>query len=297
MNLVMKLSSINTGDHLAADTSEFMTITIPFYQVDAFTERAFAGNPAAVMPLEKWLDDDILQQIAAENNLSESAFLVGSQGRYALRWFTPTTEVELCGHATLASAHILYSELGEDADILAFETLSGELQVSRRGSQLLLNFPAMFAAPQSEWPPSLIDGLKQQPLALMLDHRGRNYYAFYKTEADIRSLQPDMGLLAQLPYGVVVTAPGDTANFVSRYFAPGLGIPEDPVTGSIHCVLVPYWSEQLGIEECLAHQVSARGGVLHCRLLGQRVEIAGAGVTVIRGSFELNSDREEGASE
>ncbi len=265
-----------------------MTLHIPFFQVDAFSDQAFSGNPAAVMPLHQWLDSAVLQSIAAENNLSETAFLVGGEGHYQLRWFTPTIEVDLCGHATLASAHILMTELGDHADILLFETKSGELQVTRTEQRLTLNFPAAEASVLDSVPKALIQGLGATPESLMLDASGRNYYAVFRDETCVRSLVPDMGQLTKLEHGVVVTAPGDNSDCVSRYFAPGFGIPEDPVTGSIHCVLVPYWGKRLGHCEILAHQVSQRGGSLHCRLVEGRVEMTGDAITVIKGYFELD---------
>ncbi|MEN9225919.1 MAG: PhzF family phenazine biosynthesis protein [Thermostichus sp. HHBFW_bins_43] len=265
---------------------------IPFFQVDAFTQVRFGGNPAAVCLLSEGLPDPLLQNIAAENNLSETAFLLpqgsGSQGaalQYGLRWFTPTTEVDLCGHATLASAHVLFTQVHPQAEEVVFSTRSGRLQVRRRREQLVMDFPTQ---PMKPWPEALervTAALGVVPLEL---YRGGMGLAVLNSPQQVCQLQPDMAKIQALAStGLIVTAPGDEQDFVSRFFAPQLGIPEDPVTGSAHCLLIPYWARRLGKSELTAHQVSARRGELFCRDLGSRVEIAGQAVLVIAGEMWL----------
>ena len=269
-------------------------MSIPVYQVDAFTERPFAGNPAAVCPLnnesDAWPGDGLLQAVAAENNLSETAFLVGGDGRYKLRWFTPAAEVDLCGHATLASAFVLWEHLGEDASVLCFETRSGELRVSRDGRDMRMDFPARPPEP-CQAPRDLIQGmggLGDEPQAVLA---ARDYLVVYGSEAEVLALAPDMTALARLDrMGVIATAPGgdpDT-DFVSRFFAPKVGVPEDPVTGSAHCTLIPYWAERLGRDQLRARQVSARGGEVGCRLMGDRVAVSGRAVLVMEGTLHID---------
>lgn len=253
------------------------------FQVDAFTDRVFGGNPAAVVPLEHWLGDDILQAIAAENNLSETAFFVPTGDRYHLRWFTPTVEIALCGHATLASAHIVFTVLDPSRTSVEFETLSGILGVQRDGERLVMDFPSRPPVP-CETPDFVLAGLKLAP-EIVLQGTDKNYYAVYGSEAEVIGLTPDFTLLAHYPYGFAVTAPGENADFVSRYFVPAWGIPEDPVTGSSHCGLIPYWAERLGKTKLLAHQVSQRGGKLFCELQGERVRIGGQAVTYLTGTI------------
>jgi PhzF family phenazine biosynthesis protein len=257
---------------------------IPLFQVDAFTGRVFGGNPAAVCPLEAWLDDAKMQAIAAENNLAETAFFVEAGGHYDLRWFTPTTEVDLCGHATLATAHVLFSLLEEPGEMVAFETRSGRLTVSRDGKRLVMDFPALVPEP---WDPS--DALNAALGAAPAEVLGKvNCVAVYASEAEVRGLAPDIGLVAALPYeGVIVTAPGEAVDFVSRYFAPKCGIPEDPVTGSAHCELAPYWAKRLGRACLTARQVSARGGELDCEVKGDRILITGRAVTYLEGIIDV----------
>jgi PhzF family phenazine biosynthesis protein len=264
-------------------------ISLPIYQVDAFTSSLFGGNPAAVMPLENWLEDGVLQAIALENNLSETAFFVpapgGGANEYELRWFTPQAEIDLCGHATLATAHVLFHDLGAVGDILIFRSLSGELQVTREGDFLVLNFPTLSLQPCTQVPDALAAGLGAEP-ASVLEAGNGNYYAVFETENEVRQLTPDFSTLECLPKGVVVTAPGSGSNYdcVSRFFAPGIGIPEDPVTGSVHCALVPYWCGRLGKSKIHAFQASARGGELQCRLSGDRVLLAGKTVRYMIGT-------------
>jgi len=263
-------------------------VRIPLYQIDAFTDRPFGGNPAAVCPLERWLDDETLQGIARENNLSETAFFVekGTGGaRFHLRWFTPAAEVDLCGHATLATGYVLFNELGVEGDALRFDSRSGPLAVLRENGRLALDFPA--EAPASAEVPGLAAALGRAPEAMLASPSG-NAIAVYDSEAAVRALAPDFAAIAALDAkGVIATAPGESADFVSRYFAPRVGIPEDPVTGSAHCDLTPYWAERLDKTRLLAHQVSARGGVLYCRLAGDRVIIAGDAVKYLEGIIEI----------
>jgi PhzF family phenazine biosynthesis protein len=254
------------------------------YQVDAFTEKLFGGNPAAVVPLSSWPDDSLLQAIAEENNLSETAFFVPSQGRFQLRWFTPVEEVDLCGHATLATAHVLFEILGYSERVITFETRSGELFVEREEGRLRMNFPACPPVPQ-EIPETLARGLGQRPLELLV---ADDYLAVYDSEATVRSISPDYGLLSQLALrGVIVTAPGTGVDFVSRFFAPRFGIPEDPVTGSAHCELAPYWSVRLGKNILAARQVSKRGGDITCEVTANRVFLIGNAVTFMEAEITL----------
>jgi PhzF family phenazine biosynthesis protein len=257
------------------------------YQIDAFTDRVFQGNPAAVIPLDQWLEDGVLQSIAAENNLSETAFLVPQADRYHLRWFTPVQEVRLCGHATLASAFVIFTFLEPDRDAVQFETLSGQLRVKRLNELLVLDFPGY--EPQiCDLPIGLAEGLGKSPSQVFWTESDTNYYAVFDQEADLHQLQPDFARLAQLhPYGTVVTAPGDRSDFACRYFAPSYGIPEDPVTGSIHCALVPYWAKRLGKPQLVSRQVSARGGDLYCEWQGDRVTIGGKAVPFLIGEISL----------
>lgn len=257
---------------------------IPLYQIDAFTDRLFGGNPAAVCPLERWPTDDVMQKIAAENNLSETAFFVENGDHFDLRWFTPTAEVDLCGHATLATAHLLLNELEIGGDEVIFETRSGRLTVARDGDLLVMDFPAQ---PPEPWAanPALDDAMGLAPQAVLGHAR---CIAVYNDEAEVRSLAPDMSKLMGLPYrGVVATAPGDTADFVSRCFAPKNGIPEDPVTGSAHCELMPYWADRLGKNRLIARQISKRVGRLICELKGDRVLLSGRAVTYLEGVIDI----------
>jgi len=260
---------------------------IPIYQVDAFTGRVFAGNPAAICPLERWLPDATLASIAAENNLSETAYLVKAQSGYELRWFTPAVEVDLCGHATLASAWVLFHELGLLAPTISFHTKSGELVVERKGEMLEMDFPAR---PPQTVPvdPGLLRALGGNPKTVLA---ARDYLVEYETEAEIRDLKPDLGALAKVDrFAVIVTAKGQEVDFVSRFFAPARGVPEDPVTGSAHTTLVPYWAEKLNKDVLHARQISKRGGELYCQMRGDRVRIAGRAALFLRGEIVLNGN-------
>jgi PhzF family phenazine biosynthesis protein len=231
---------------------------ISYFEVLAFTNRQFAGNPAGVCLLEKeWLADELMQKIAAENNLAETAFLVERTNHFDLRWMTPTVEVDLCGHATLASAHVLFHHLGRKDDSVRFQSRSGELRVDKIENRLVLDFPAQPLS-QCEPPAKLTEGLRAKPHEVL---KGRDYFAIFDREEDVRAINPDFQVIAGLDaQGVIVTAPGNDCDFVSRYFVPGAGIPEDSVTGSTHCVLVPYWSKRLGKRELYARQISKLGG-------------------------------------
>lgn len=257
---------------------------LPIYQIDAFSSRLFHGNPAAVCPLEGWLSDETLQAIAAENNLSETAFFVDKDGRYHLRWFTPTVEVDLCGHATLAAAFVIFQHLSPSLQVVKFDTRSGLLLVERHNDRLRMDFPARPPTP-CEAPPELLSGLGSPPAAVL---RARDYLAVYDTEEQVHAIRPDFAALEKLPaLGVIATAAGRTSDFVSRFFAPTAGIPEDPVTGSAHCTLVPYWAARLGKQSLHALQVSRRGGELWCELAGDRVLIAGNAVEYLRGTIRV----------
>jgi PhzF family phenazine biosynthesis protein len=256
------------------------------YQVDAFSSKIFGGNPAAVCPLDTWLDDELLQAIAAENNLSETAFFVPTEQGFHLRWFTPVAEVSLCGHATLATAHVLFEILDYAKTNIAFTTLSGTLNVTRNGSMLLMDFPAV-PAQYCTAPAALLAGLGVHSEAVLA---ADDYFVVVADEATVRAIQPDFGKLAELDLrGVCVTAHGDDVDFVSRFFAPKFGIPEDPVTGSAHCTLAPYWAEKLGRNKLQARQISKRGGDIQCELKGNRVSLAGYAVTFMQAEILLPS--------
>jgi PhzF family phenazine biosynthesis protein len=255
------------------------------YQVDAFATRVFEGNPAAVCPLDGWLDDRVLQAIAEENNLSETAFFVATSRGFRLRWFTPVAEVDLCGHATLATAHVLFEILGHPERTVTFETRSGDLIVERTGGRLAMDFPAIPPQPCVA-PDALIAGLGRPPVEVFA---ADDYVAVFDSEAAIRDLSPDYARLRELDLrGVIATAPGDEVDFVSRFFAPKFGIPEDPVTGSAHCELAPYWASRLAKTVLSARQVSKRGGNVHCELVGSRVVLAGSAVTFMEAEIDVD---------
>lgn len=254
------------------------------YHVDAFATRVFEGNPAAVCPMEKWLDDGVLQAIAEENNLSETAFFVPNSKGFDLRWFTPVKEVDLCGHATLATAHVIFEVLGYAESVISFETRSGELFVKKHGASLQMDFPARPPISR-EIPDVLIQGLGVRPIEVL---SADDYLAVFDTESTIRAITPNHALLSQLDLrGVIVTAPGANVDFVSRFFAPNIGVPEDPVTGSAHCELAPYWASKLGRNKLSARQVSKRGGNLACEVSGNRVLLSGSAVTFMEAVIAL----------
>ena len=261
---------------------------IPIYKVDAFSDQIFGGNPAAVCPLEFWFSDEILQKIAAENNLSETAFFKKRDNLFEIRWFTPLAEVELCGHATLAAAHVLFNHLNFKGDHLIFESVfSGILEVTRNKELLTLNFPVDH--PEPALPPDhLIEAIGKRPLEIW---RGkRDYLLYYPSQEDIEEITPDFGILSKIETrGIIITAPGYDCDFVSRFFAPKFGINEDPVTGSAHTTLVPFWAHRMNKLDFEAIQLSARGGYLQCRLGGIRVFISGHATTYLTGSINLSS--------
>jgi PhzF family phenazine biosynthesis protein len=257
---------------------------VTLYHVDAFASRPFTGNPAAVCPLERWPDDARLQAIANENNLSETAFLVPEGDGFRLRWFTPTVEVDLCGHATLASAYVLFRHCGYRGDRVVFETRSGRLSVRRAGERLTMDFPALGVTPVAP-PEALVRGLGVRPAETYADI---DYLVVLADQTAVQRLTPDLAVLATLDRrGVIVTAPGEGVDFVSRFFAPAAGVPEDPVTGSAHCMLTPYWAGRLGRSQLKAQQLSARGGTLDCTLKGGRVELSGQVVDFMTGTIEV----------
>lgn len=257
---------------------------LPLYQVDAFTGRLFGGNPAAVVLLDAWLPDPILGAIAAENNLAETAFVIPRAEIAPLRWFTPTVEVDLCGHATLAAAYVLFRHRFPSLNRLTFSTQSGNLAVTRDGERLSMDFPSRPGVP-ANITDGLVSALGAMPREALL---ARDLLAVFDSESDVRALRPDFPRLALLDtFAVIVSAPGETVDFVSRFFAPRAGIPEDPATGSAHCTLVPYWANRLGKSRLVAKQVSARGGDLVCEHQGDRVVMAGRAVEYLRGEISV----------
>ncbi len=259
---------------------------LDIYQIDAFAEKQFEGNPAAVVPLEKWLPDSTMQAIAEENNLAETAFFVPTENSFHIRWFTPNKEVKLCGHATLASAHVLFNILGCKEKVLSFDSLSGVLLVSKIGNLLTLDFPAQ--PPEICSTPALLSpGLGATPIECL---KHDDYVAVFEKEEDILGITPNHEVLKQLNLrGVIVTAPSPTFDFIARFFAPKFGIHEDSVTGSAYTQLMPYWSAKLGKSKLHAKQVSNRGGKLLCELKGDRVLISGNAVTYMKGSIEVKT--------
>jgi PhzF family phenazine biosynthesis protein len=257
---------------------------IPIYQVDAFTSELFSGNPAAVCMLDEWLDDEFLQAVAAENNLSETAFLLKCDDGFEIRWFTPLTEVALCGHATLASAFVVFNCLGWPQDAVNFHSLrSGVLSVVRNKELYEMDFPSRPPSKQNI-PERLADALNCMPLEVL--GTATDLLVILEHESDVRRLKPNLPLLMQIEQrGIIVSAPGDGCDFVSRFFAPHIGIPEDPVTGSAHCILIPYWAKRLNRRRLHARQVSSRSGVLLCEDRGNRVGIAGKAVLYLEGTI------------
>jgi len=260
---------------------------IPYYHVDAFASQAFKGNPAGVCLLPgEWLDDDLMQSIAAEHNLSETAFVVQKDDWFGLRWFTPSVEVDLCGHASVASAHMLFNEIQYGAHEINFNTLSGQIGVTRSSGRLVLDFPSRMPKAMDE-PQDLAGALGKPPAEILAS---RDFFLVYESEEEVRQLDPNFRAMMNWDcLGVIVTAPGDdpAVDFVSRFFAPRAGIDEDPVTGSAHCTLIPYWADRLQKVNMHALQVSPRGGELFCRDAGDRVKIGGHAVTYMRGDIEI----------
>lgn len=261
---------------------------LPLYQLDAFTDHVFGGNPAAVVPLSSWLPDDTMQSIAAENNLAETAFYVPTEEGFHIRWFTPMVEVDLCGHATLATAYVIFDLDNYPHDTIRFDSRSGELKVTKEGEWLVLDFPVDMLHKQLLTPPALLEALGEiTPVDIV---KGKtDFLVVLENEQQVRNLQLDVIVLSTVPArGVIVTAKGDEVDFVSRFFAPQSGIAEDPVTGSAHTSLTPYWAEKLQKNEFVALQVSPRGGYLKTKLRGERVDIAGQVRLYLRGTIEIN---------
>jgi PhzF family phenazine biosynthesis protein len=258
---------------------------IPFFQVDAFTDRLFCGNPAGICPLEQWLPDDIMQKIAMENNVSETAFFIRKGDGFHIRWFTPKVEVSLCGHATLASAHVIFNYFDYKNDTISFESRSGVLKVRKEGDLLILDFPAN-KPERAALPNDFVQALNITPIQCF---RGKDdYLLLYKSQHEIEALIPDFRKLEKVDArAVIVSAPGDGVDFVSRFFGPRVGVDEDPVTGSAHTVLIPFWAEKLGKSEMKALQLSKRGGALFCRLRDGRVDIGGKAVTFLKGEISI----------
>lgn len=258
---------------------------LPIYQVDAFTDKLFGGNPAAIVPLKTWLADELMQKIAFENNLSETAFFVPTNDGFHIRWFTPTIEVNLCGHATLASAFVIFNVLKYPQDTILLDSKSGILKVRKEGNWLELDFPAQAIVP-AEAPQGLIEGIGRKPTEIY--RASDDYLLVYKSQKDIEEISPNFNTLKQVKArGVIVTSKAKSArlDFVSRFFGPGSGIDEDPVTGSAHTKLVPYWANILGKNELIAEQISARKGFLKCKLVGDRVLMAGKGKLFLKGKI------------
>lgn len=259
---------------------------VAIFQVDAFAKRRFAGNPAAVMPMDSFPDDSLMQAIAAENNLAETAFLVPDGDDYRLRWFTPTVEVPLCGHATLASAAVVMERLEPGRSSVTFHSASGPLIIRRADTGYIMDFPVRLSE-RVDIPPALAEALGVAPIEVYANEF--NYLVLLESAKVLRQLAPDMPAIARLDRtGVIVTAPGDEGyDFISRYFAPAKGIPEDPVTGGAHTMLTPYWAKRLGKTEFRAFQASPRGGEIICRLLGDRIEMEGSCVFYLEGHAEI----------
>lgn len=255
------------------------------FQVDAFTSKPFAGNPAAVVPLDAWLADETMLQIAAENNLAETAFFLQNGVSYEIRWFTPKVEVNLCGHATLASAHVIFNELKLESEKINFQShRSGALGVTKESERMVLDFPA-YSMTEIEQSDELARAIGAIPVKVF-ETQGNMVMLRLESESQIRELSPDFGALLGIDYDeFIVTAPGETSDFASRMFAPRIGINEDPVTGAIHCSLIPYWADQLGKDSLFARQVSERGGELYCKLDGERVKIGGEATLYLKGEI------------
>jgi len=267
---------------------------LQIFQVDAFTSKPFGGNPAAVVQLEAWLPDETMRNIAAENNLAETAFFVKTGDEYHIRWFTPKVEVNLCGHATLATSHVILNELKLESESVKFHSdRSGKLGVNKVGDRLVLDFPAY---PFVEIEPILMLVEAEVPPLKYWESQGNMLFLLLENQQAVETLEPDMHKVLELPYDeVIITAKGDDCDFASRMFAPRIGIPEDPVTGAIHCSLIPYWAAELGKNELFARQVSARGGELFCELAGDRVKIGGNAVTFLKGEIYLYQDQPQSA--
>ncbi|HEX7846115.1 MAG TPA: PhzF family phenazine biosynthesis protein [Chitinophagaceae bacterium] len=260
-----------------------MKLTI--YQIDAFADKLFAGNPAAVVPLQEWLEDSLMQQIAMENNLAETAFFVSNGDDYDIRWFTPAVEINLCGHATLASAYVLYNLLGCNKPEIKFHSKSGPLTISRSGDMFFLDFPSWNPERVSDYPAELLSSLGD--LAVVGVYKHRDYVVELENEDDVRKCSPDFAIMSKFNTMVMITAPGKEVDFVSRFFAPTAGIDEDPVTGSAHSQLIPFWSYKLGKNKMTAKQLSKRGGTVYCEQTGDRVIMGGKCAFYMKGEIEI----------
>ncbi len=262
-------------------------MNLQMFQVDTFTKKPLSGNPAAVCPLDEWLADKTMLKIAAENNLSETAFFVKREDFYEIRWFTPTIEIDLCGHATLATSYVIFNCLSlEDKIVKLYSPRSGNLSVEKEGDVLVLDFPS-FGLKEIEATDELIKAVGKKP-AKVWETQGYMAMLLFESEEDIRTMEPDQSLLMDIPFDeIIVTAKGETSDFVSRLFAPRIGIAEDPVTGATHCSLIPYWAEQLGKEKLYARQLSKRGGELFCELAGERVKIGGNAALYLKGEIYI----------
>lgn len=258
---------------------------LPLYQIDAFTTKVFKGNPAAVVPLAEWLPDDLMQSIALENNLSETAFFVKEGNEYHIRWFTPAVEVPLCGHATLASSYVIFNFIEKESDTITFNSKSGKLVITKDNERIVLNFPANKPG-KIEPPQNLLDAMPADPVEVLFN---KSFLAVFNDEETVRNMKPDMRILANLHEdGLIITAPGKEYDFVSRFFVPSAGIDEDPVTGYAHTILTPYWSERLGKAELNAYQASKRGGEVFVENLTEdRVKISGTAVLYMVGEIEI----------
>lgn len=262
-------------------------MNLDIYQVDAFTEKVFSGNPAAVVPLLSWLPDEVMLRIAAENNLAETAFFVKNGDVYDIKWFAPTVEIALCGHATLASAFVLFELLGHDGDKISFRShISGDLFVTRKDDLFVLDFPSY--PPELHEVPGLDEALGREPLEVT--EAGGYVVALFESEADVAAITPNFRSMTDLEaHAVVVTAKGETCDFVSRFFAPAVGVDEDPVTGSSHCRLIPYWAEKLGKTTLFARQISKRGGEIYCELIDDRVKMGGRAALYLKGEIYVEA--------
>ena len=260
---------------------------LEIFQVDAFTNKPFGGNPAAVVPLESWLPDAMMLDIAAENNLSETAFFVKENGKYHIRWFTPTVEVNLCGHATLASSYVIFNELKLETEKIEFHSdKSGALSVTKDGDRFVMDFPA-YPINEKDQIAELSLSLSVVPLKLW-ETQGNMLMALLQNESEVANAEPDIHRLAGLPYDeIIITAKGETSDFVSRMFAPRIGINEDPVTGATHCSLIPYWAGELGKDKLFARQISKRCGELFCEFAGDRVKIGGNARLFLKGEMVI----------
>lgn len=258
---------------------------LTLYQVDAFADKLFSGNPAAVIPLEKWIDDELMQKLGMENNLAETVFFVPKGNDFEIRWFTPEVEINLCGHATLASAYVLFNKLGYKKPSITFHSKSGPLYVTRAGETINLDFPSWKPERIEVYPPELLHSLGDPEIAGV--YKYRDFLVELNNEAAVKNLNPDFTLMKKAGEKVIVTAPGKEVDFVSRFFAPTAGIDEDPVTGSAHSQLIPFWSEKLGKAKMKAKQLSKRGGTIYCEQKGERVIMGGSCVFYMKGEVEL----------